>query len=113
MNRQSLGIIAVLTVLLVGSNAWWVYRALDQASIDKYQELELDYRLKSARAALQALPPLSADLRRDQVVARVAATLKDEQPFDKDGWTVIAPLTFRFDAAGKLVEAATVYGSEP
>ena len=60
MNRQSLGIIAVLTVLLVGSNGWWLYKALDQASVDKYQELELDYRLKSARAALQALPPLSA-----------------------------------------------------
>jgi len=113
MSRRSVGIITALALLLTISNGWWFYRALDQASIDKYQQMELDDRFKSARAALQVLPPLSTELRRDEIIARVAKALQELQPFDKDGWTIIAPLTLRFDAGGKLVEAGTIYGSRP
>ena len=113
MNRRPLVIIAILGFLLLASNAWWFYQALDHGVTDMYQESELHDRLKSTQAALRALPSLSAELRRDQIIARVSAVLQEPQPFDKDGWTVIAPLMFRFDARGKLVEAGTIYGTGP
>jgi len=113
MNRHHVGVIVILILLLVGSNGWWMYRALDQASINKYTEMSLDYRLASLQAALRAIPPLSAELPRGEIITRVAIALNEPQPFEKDSVMVIAPLTFRFDARGKLHEVGTIYGPVP
>ena len=55
---------------------------------------------------------LSTELRREQIVSRVAAALDQSRPFDKDGWTVIAPLMLRFDERGRLLQAATIYDAQ-
>lgn len=111
MNRKV--VITILILLLIGSNAWWFNRAADQLSIDKYRQMSLDYRLSSLQAALRALPPLAAELPRNEVITRVAAALEESQPFEKDSVMVIAPLTLRFDARGKLQEVGTIYGPVP
>jgi|GEM_PF-5841546 len=111
MNRSV--VVTILILLLIGSNAWWLYRAADQLSIDKYRQISLDECLAPLQAALRALPPLAAELPRNEVITRVATALEESQPFEKDSVMVIAPLTLRFDARGKLQEVGTIYEPVP
>jgi hypothetical protein len=113
MTRGHTWLTAGLGVLLAASNLWWFYQALDQASIGKYQQFELDYRSRALDAALRAIPSLTAELGREQVISRVTAAIHEPSPFDKDGVTVIAPLTFRFDTTGRVVQVGTIYDPRP
>ncbi len=100
---------SVLAALLVASNLFWLYRALDQASIEKYHDQMLYERLEALSAALAVIPTLASDLEKPIVVEKVAAVLNEQEPYEKEGVTVIDWLTFEFDSTDHLSRVSTIF----
>ncbi|MEM9556721.1 MAG: hypothetical protein AAGC60_20850 [Acidobacteriota bacterium] len=94
----------ILAIALAASNLWWLYQALDQASIEKYHEQMLHERLHAMEAAQRSMVSLAADLSREEVIARVeeAAAGDSGETFEKDGWVVVRWVHLKFDASGRL-----------
>jgi len=102
-------LVVVLLLALVVTNAWWLSRAIlvtaDDIATAKYQGT-VEYELReTAKDALTALPALASGVAKDEVVRRVAQAVGEEEPFEKEGVTVVGWLTLRFDDSGRLVEA--------
>ncbi len=55
-NRACWFLSTFLGVALLISNGWWLYGALDRASIEKYHDQMLWDRLEALKDALAALP---------------------------------------------------------
>ncbi|NRF72468.1 hypothetical protein HLB44_36515 [Aquincola sp. S2] len=74
-----------LGILLVGTNAWWFYQAIDQAVTNKYRDQER-YETANRVVALSAIASEAVKSRpKSEVEALLRRVLPDEQPFEKDG----------------------------
>ena len=104
-------LLGCLVIALLASNGWWLYAALDRASIEKYHEQMLYERAEGLDDALAALPAVAAMGAGgpEEVVARIAEAVEDPAPYEKDGFTTVGVLTLRFGDDGDLVEARTIY----
>jgi len=102
MNRPWVIATAVLALLLVASNAFWLMRLYDltvlYATRDR-QSLQYCHALKQA---LAALPPMAAGRTREEVLAVAKSSAPDAAPFDKDGAHWSGWLGFELDARGEL-----------
>ena len=76
---------ATLGLLLVGSNAWWMYQSIDRGVTDTYREQE---RYETANRVV-ALSTLAGEAVTGKPKAEVVALLKrlfpEHEPFEKDG----------------------------
>ena len=76
---------ATLGLLLVGSNAWWMYQCIDRGVTNTYQEQE---RYETANRVV-ALSAIAGGALAGKPKAEVAALLKrlfpEHEPFEKDG----------------------------
>lgn len=102
-----------LLVLLLASNGWWLIRDMrragDYMSSLKYQQSTAHELRETAKAALSAMPALTAELPKREVVQRVADAVGEEEPFEKDGVTVVGWLSLVFDDEGRLMEARSIF----
>lgn len=106
-------IIAVLIVLLVGSNGFWLYRAIDQAITNSYREQELRQLDGTRRQLMAVLPEMAVSLNKDQVVA-IASRHTEQEIYEKEGCTWVGWLGLKFNESGSLQSVAPVwsYGNE-
>lgn len=104
MRKTSIAII-LLSALLIGSNAWWLYNALDSGVTHTYAMQVCNEQDLALRQALSLLPvAVRPNATREAVIA-AARRGGDESVFDKDGFTWVGGLGLRFDADGRLLEA--------
>ncbi|MBU0622654.1 MAG: hypothetical protein KJ795_12515 [Gammaproteobacteria bacterium] len=106
MKRSTYAIIG-LVVALIGSNLWWVYRAIDAGVTAAYQ----DDSFRAASTALkqhEAILPLVLEGKRNkaEIVAAAKAAADDSEPFEKDGVTHVGWVGLKFDAKNQLVGVA-------
>ena len=105
-------VIIGLILALVGSNGWWLYQAAywtaDQLSILKYQQMDDNQMRETAKAALLASPALAIGQPKADVVQRIARSVGEPEPFEKDGVTVVGWLSLKFSDDGSLVEARSI-----
>ncbi len=84
----------ILFVLLVASNGWWLYHAIDAAVTGKYQE----QNRYEAERTIGALKAVTDELVKGMPEARfrevLAEALPDEEPFDKEGMIHVGFLSF-------------------
>ena len=108
--RLSTAVIAILFALLVASNAWWAYHAIDAGVTATYQQESFRSTQEALAQALAVLPvAASPTATKEQVI--LAARRGPGGPasydtFEKDGFTWVGQLGLRFDDAGRLVEAS-------
>ena len=92
----------LLGLLLIGSNAWWLYVTIDQAITQSYREQVL---YEYANRVI-ALSEVSARCLRGRTEAEVTSLLKDtfpsEEPFTKDGAVNTLWLSFRLDDENRV-----------
>ena len=101
-------VVVVLSVLLVGSNGYWLYTALDAGVTISYAQQRI-YELEEATKELMALlPEVAKGADRGQIIA-AASKLTDQEPFEKDGCTWVGRLGFRFDDNGRLVSVSPAW----
>jgi hypothetical protein len=101
-------VIATLSALLVGSNAWWAYKALDGGI--SYTYLSASYETASelseqTKAIVQVLTQPSAS--KPQVLAAAARAAKSSAPYEKLGYTWVGQLGLKFNEHGRLVHVIT------
>jgi hypothetical protein len=108
VKRSSVAIV-ILAIALIGSNAFWAYRTLDNGI--SLTHLEVSYQ--EARAiALQAMAviPAAASLgatREGIIAAAQRADRHQLEPFEKDGFLWVGDIGLQFDTTGRLVKVAS------
>ena len=104
--RKTSYVIAGLTVALVGTNAFWLYKTIDSAV--SYSYLNDSYRAarSSAQQAFAVLPVAArpGSSQADVVAAAVRAGDVAE-PFEKDGYTWVGDIGLKFGSDGRVVDA--------
>jgi hypothetical protein len=99
--------ILVLSIALVGSNAWWLYQAYDVAVTGEYQAVTLRDNHEALAQALAVMPVVARpEATREQVIRAAQAATHLRDTFEKDGFTWIGRLGFKFDDSGHLTEVA-------
>jgi hypothetical protein len=94
-----------LALALVGTNAWWLYRAIDSGVTAMYREQTCT---EHQEALVQSLAVIrlakGRHLRKEMVETARAALPESGEPFDKDGETVVGRLALKFDQDGAFVD---------
>ena len=103
--KNSVIIIILLTVFLVGSNAWWVYRLMDAGVSYTYQGVSLEENQQALAQSLEIIKTLgSSDVSREKIVAAAQITWGAAEPFEKEGYLWVGRLGLRFNKDNQLVE---------
>ena len=103
--KNSAIIIILLTVLLVGSNAWWFYRLVDAGVSYTYQGVSLEENQQALAQSLEIIKALaSSDVSREKIVAAAQKTWGATEPFEKEGYLWVGRLGLRFNETNQLVE---------
>lgn len=109
MNRPWVIATAVLAVLLVLTNVFWLMRVFDLtvmfATRDR-QSLEYCHALEQA---LELLPPLAAGRTRDELLATAKSSAPADEAFEKDGAHWFGSLGFELDDQGQLRRVLPVW----
>lgn len=94
--------IAALAALLIASNAWWFYQAVDHGVTLAYR----DQALYEASKTTDALSKLSGHLVKGKSKAEATALLQavfpEEQPYQKEGALHITWLALSLDSSGAI-----------
>ncbi|MGI9233947.1 MAG: hypothetical protein ACR2RD_09990 [Woeseiaceae bacterium] len=100
--------IIVLTLALLGSNVFWIYRSVDFGISYTYLEAsatECKQMLNVAVAVIPTIADASSDKPKTIAVAEEAA---NTESFEKDGLVWIDGLGLGFDDSGRVVKATGV-----
>lgn len=99
-------IIVTLSLLLVGSNIFWLYRTIDSAVTRSYMEQEL-YELNGSNT--QAIGMLKEALsgKNKETVQSMAIKFNDLEPYEKDGCLWLGWYGFKFSESGIFVDIDT------
>jgi uncharacterized protein YxeA len=98
-------VIIVLTILIIVSNALWLYRSLDFGV--SYTYLSDSYNdNKNALNQVLTILPLIAEQKcsKDEIIQKAKSYDKSIEPFEKDGYTWIGFIGIKFDEKGKVTE---------
>lgn len=103
MKKPTIAILA-LSATLVGTNAWWVYRAVDSGTTLTYQSVALREHTEALAQSLAILNnsgqgPLD---RSTAMSVMKAAGVDTSESFEKDGYLWVGQLGIRFSATGRL-----------
>lgn len=100
--------IGILVLLLVGTNGWWAWNALDAGVSAAYTE---DSLRDNSEALAQSLAAIEAAGRpgatRQSIIAAALAAGDGAEPFEKDGHVWVGGIGLAFDADGRLTGAET------
>ena len=91
----------ILIVLLVGTNAYWLFSIADVAVTLDYRDRHIQDLEKAHQDLVKLLPKLSQGKKKSEVVDLVSNQLS-ETPFEKDGCTWIGSLGFKFSNTDEL-----------
>lgn len=108
--RRSTAIILLLVLLLIGSNAWWAYHAVDAGVTQTYMGVSLDDNKQALAQTLTLLPVVARPgATRADVVAAARAVGPQSEPFEKDGFFWVGKIGLKFNEHGHLVEASRAW----
>ena len=105
--------IAILIVLLLASNAFWLYQAVGTGVTLSYRDQQT-YELEETRKQLMAtLPDIAIHATKDGIIA-AASKHTDQEVFEKEGCIWVGWIGFKFDESNKLksVSPSWSYGEK-
>ena len=106
MKRTTIAIV-LLSVVLVGSNLFWVYTVLDGAVSYTYLQVSYEDARGTARQALAVLSEVArGNATRQSVIDAAVRAQPDADPFEKEGFVWVGDIGLRFDADGKFIDAS-------
>ena len=85
---------AILLVLLIASNGWWLYQAVDLAVTEKYRQQE-EYESSRTISALKAVTTeLIRGSSKQQLLETLERALPEDEPFEREGAIHVTFLSF-------------------
>jgi hypothetical protein len=106
-------VITVLVLLLILTNGYWFYGAIDQGVTLSYRDQQL-YQLEETRKQLMAvMPKVARNLTKEEVVS-MASEHTDQEVYEKEGCTWVGWMGLKFNEKGSLqsVSPSWSYGGE-
>lgn len=97
------GVSLFLFLFLVGSNIWWLYNVLDNATVHKYKDQVLYEKSESLKSLHAIIPDLASGKPKEEIVGLVEDVLQ-ETGYEKEGATWIGWVGLAFDKDGQLVK---------
>ncbi len=100
-------VVAVLLVLLVWSNGYWVYHYVDFGVTLSYVDQQRYDNNETRKQLMAMLPEIAVNLGEDQVV-QIANKYHDFEGgfYEKDGCIWVGWLGLKFDSRGKLLSVS-------
>jgi hypothetical protein len=100
----------VLIILLIGSNAWWLYSAINTGVTNMYKEQMIYERTEMLKQLISVTPELSSAKSKNEIVSIVKKST-DLAPFEKEGFVWVGWTGLKFDNEDKLVKVTPSWGS--
>lgn len=101
-------VITLLVALLLGTNAFWFYGAIDTGVTLSYRDKQL-YELEETRKQLMAVLPDVAIRATKKEVVEAASRYTDLDAFEKDGCTWVGWIGLKFDEQGQLLSVSPTW----
>jgi hypothetical protein len=93
--------VVILGVLLLASNAYWLYQVVDSGVTLSYRDQQI-YELNETRKQLMVtFPEVAKNLTKEELIA-AARNFTDLEVFEKEGCTWVGWLGFKFNENNKL-----------
>ena len=74
---------AILLVLLIGSNGWWLYHAVDLAVSEKYRQ-QKEYEAGRTISALKAITTeVARGSSKERLLETLGRALPEDEPYEK------------------------------
>ena len=100
-------IIGMLVTLLLATNAWWGYNAIDAGVTNSYARVSLD---DNRQALAQSLAVIEASARpgatKKSIILAAQIAGGSSEPFEKDGYVWVSSIGLKFDPSGRLISAS-------
>jgi hypothetical protein len=93
---------AGLLVLLLGSNGWWTYLALEVLSVEKYRQMEHDGQESMLTTLFAITNELVHGLEKQALLELIENTVPDARPFEKGRAINIPSISFPLGPDGKV-----------
>ena len=104
MKKTIIAIIA-LSLLLIGSNAWWLYRSIDFGVSYTYLQDSHVSNEEALNQVIKVLPGLARQkYTREEIINGARLSSDKSEPFSKDGFIWVGRIGIRFDKNDKVVE---------
>jgi hypothetical protein len=96
--------LVILSLSLLLSNLWWLYRSIDFGVTHTYAMAQCESD-RFALSQLEAILPvaLNPGHTQEQIVSAVHIDAEDS-PFEKEGYLWVGQLGLKFDASGRLAQ---------
>ncbi len=106
--------IAVLVLLLVGTNAFWFYQIIDNGVSISYRDQNIFELNKTTAQLALTLTEIGGSIPKDEFIS-IASRYTKFDPFEKDGCIWVGWLGLKFNEDGRLLyispEASNEEGS--
>ena len=99
--------IVILLLALLGSNAYWLYGAIDSGISYSYMNDSFESERGAADQLIAIYPVvIQANSTRDEIVeaARSASRFPDLEAFEKEGFVWVGDIGLKFSEEGRLLE---------
>lgn len=94
--------IIVLLILLVGTNAFWVYQALDSGVTASYRDDTINRFQKTQDQLMATIPKLAGSQEKAEIVDTFEA-FTDQETFEKEGCTWVGWVGLKFGDDDRLL----------
>ena len=99
--------IGVLITLLLATNAWWAYHAIDAGVSDSYALVSLNDNKQALAQSLAVIEAAARPGATKQSIVRAAQDAgSSSEPFEKDGFVWVSSIGLKFDPSGRLIGAS-------
>jgi hypothetical protein len=105
MKRTS-AVILILSVLLVGSNLFWLYQSINAGISDTYLNDQFEQEHDALQQVLKILPLVSASKPKSEIISAIERQ-SGTAAFEKEGFIWVGSVGLHFNEAGVLVAATT------
>ena len=96
--------IIFLSAALVGTNAWWVYTAIDAGVAATYQEVTLRENREALDQTLALIPVIQGiGYTKEDVIEAVKHPYMNSKPFEKEGYIWVGRIGLAFSDSGRLL----------
>jgi hypothetical protein len=106
--------IVILSLLLVGTNIFWLYATIDSAVTSSYMDQEIYELTGSNTQAVGMLKIALAGKTKDEVRS-MAVKFTDLEPYEKEGCLWVGWYGFKFSESGNFadIETGKTYNEKP
>ena len=99
--------IGVLIALLIATNLWWAYNALDSGITYTYLKISLENNEEALAQTLAVIEAVSqVDATRESIIKAARNAGSNSEPFEKDGYVWVDSIGLKFDSTGHLINAS-------